>query len=256
MLVVDDEETIRWALGELFMQEGWEVHCAADGDEAVRMAAERAYDYLITDLKMPGLPGVELIRQARRQDPRLGVTVLTGYASLESAIEAVRLHAWDYVTKPCKAAELKQGVDDFLAARERRGPAGPFDDEALARFLAGEGTELLCLPPGFHRRDGAGAFGRLRRVAADLGLGPDRGEAVVQACVEAAALLDGAGDCSVRAALFEGRLLIGLVGAPNGGDEAQARLGRLREEFAVDARVRTDDGRCSIVLSEAIRDAR
>ena len=256
MLVVDDEETIRWALRELFMQDGWEVHCAEDGDQAARMVAERPYDYMITDLKMAGRSGVDVIREARRRSPRMGVTVLTGYASLETAVEALRLQAWDYVTKPCRAPDLKARVDAFFRGnggrRAGRAAPSPLDDEALAAFLRGEGTEVLRFSPTGGDGNGGEAFSRLRGIFADLGLSHERAEALVQSCVEAAALLDAGRQGSGRAGLLNGHFLISVSGTCGGASGPSERLRRVSEQFGVDARLLAGGRRCSIVLSEAI----
>ena len=125
MLIVDDEDTIRWALRELFAQDGWDVHAAADGEEALRKILECTYDFMITDLKMPGRHGVEVIGEARRLNPRMGVAVLTGYASVETAIDALRMRAWDYLTKPFDMRYLKQSIEGYfreMAARDGQGP--------------------------------------------------------------------------------------------------------------------------------------
>ena len=158
MLIVDDEETIRWALAELFMQDGWAVQCAADGEEAVRRVEEDPFEFMITDLKMPGLPGVEVVRRARRANPAMGVMVLTGYASLETAVEAVRLGAWDYVTKPCDVRYLRSRVEQFT--RERGG-----EQLRLASRTPLSLQDVEELPR--RRRHGAappGATGRGRRA--------------------------------------------------------------------------------------------
>jgi DNA-binding NtrC family response regulator len=174
MLIVDDEETIRWALRELFMSDGWEVHCAADGDEAESLVAERPYDFMITDLKMPGVSGVELIRRARAHNSEMGVMVLTGYASLETALEAIRLQAWDYVTKPCKVAYLKERIDEFFDERSSvsRGEGeGERLPEADARaFLEGSGMELLSFEALEGDEDSRRALTALREMFAHAGI--------------------------------------------------------------------------------------
>lgn len=225
MLIVDDEETIRWALRELFMQDGWAVHVAADGDEAARKVDRHGYDFMITDLKMPGASGVEVIRRARQSNPEMGVLVLTGYASLESAVQALRLRAWDYVTKPCSANDLKERVDEFVA---RRGPApspGGLPDDRAADLLHG-GTELLTLPSVRPQQNVGEALDRLGKVLRHLGLSSDRAEQVTQACLELLALLPDGVEGRLRAALLDGCLgvAIGLPGVN----------GRLTEEFLAD----------------------
>jgi ActR/RegA family two-component response regulator len=257
MLIVDDEETIRWALAELFMQEGWEVHTAADGAEAAEMAVANVYDYMITDLKMPGRPGTDVIREARSQNTRMGVTVLTGYATVETAVEAVRLGAWDYVTKPCSAAALKRRIDEFLeqaGASARRAPAvGPLGQDDLRAFAAGEGTPVLSADPSTDAEGLAAMLGHLRKAFRDLGFDPVRAQELTQACVEAiAALSDGPGLGEARVALLGGRVLVGIHhsgGPPAGLAEA---LEKLRRQFGVQAAFVSQGGGCTVVLSEAI----
>jgi CheY-like chemotaxis protein len=257
MLIVDDEETIRWALRELFMQDGWEAHCAADGDEAARLGAERTYDYMITDLRMPKRDGVETIREARQRNPRMGVTVLTGYAALETAVEALRLQAWDYVTKPCRVHALKQRVDEFfrcggLGRQRSDGPEG-LQDEDLAAVLAGAGTTLLDASPLHPAERSREALGRLRGVFSDLGLDEARSARLLQSCVEAVALLSGSdGESRGRAALYRGHVVVRLSGRPGAGEVSADVLRGLTERFGVQGRLVRDEQFLSVVMSEAI----
>ncbi len=248
MLVVDDEETIRWALRELFMQDGWRVHCAADGDEAGRLVEQNVYDFMITDLKMPGLSGVELIKRARDRNAGLGVMVLTGYATLETAIDALRLHAWDYVTKPCKVSYLKERVGAFVEDVERvsaRSRGQSLRDRDLRDFMGGAGTHLLSfevvLPD---------ALAELQRMFTHLGLAAERAADLVQLCVEAIALVaDETGGASARASLLNGYVLVGI----SGPREVQPdRLTRISARLGVDARLVHGDGTGGIVVSERI----
>lgn len=257
MLIVDDEETIRWALRELFMRDGWEVHCAEDGDEAARSIAQTAYDYMITDLKMPGRSGVEIVCEARRRSPRIGVTVLTGYASLETAIEALRLGAWDYVIKPCEAPSLKRRIEEFFARADAPAapPAsrGPLDAQDLAGSLAGAGTEVMPAAPLDGDLEADGAFERLRGVFVDLGFGSQRAAELLQSCVEAAALLSrGNGGGWGRAVVFKGHLVISVSSRCDPGQVPPEALRKVNERFKVHARMVEGDNVCSIVLSEAI----
>ncbi len=257
LLIADDEETIRWALRELFMQDGWEVHCAGDGAEAARMAAGTEYDYLISDLRMPGLSGADLLRETRRRKPDMGVTLLTGYPSLETAVEALRLGAWDYRAKPFSVLALKERVDEFCrlkrTARAGAGSCAELAEADVMAFLDGAGTQLLPACP-LHSGDGeVTAFDRLRDVFADLGFNAQRSGDVLQCCVEgAAALPEHNGDGCARAALLRGRLLVGLS-AQNGAVEAPSAASvAFAERVGVDMRIVRRDGRCTVVLSEAL----
>jgi DNA-binding response OmpR family regulator len=250
MLVVDDEETIRWALRELFLQDGWEVHCAADAEQAARLMADKTFDYVVTDLRLPGASGVELVREVRRRNPGAGVTVLTGYGSLESAVEALRLGAWDYVSKPCRLAALKERIDLFPgrdgAGREQAG-LGDRDAEV---FAAGGGTQVLQLGPFESERQSADALGGIRQMLLDLGLGPDRAGQLIQACVEAlAALPERDGGTCVRAGMLNGHALVGLRVR---GEVRPQAFETLADRFHVAGRLVRRGDESTLVLAEAI----
>lgn len=106
VLVVDDNTDFRTALIEYISSEGETVEGAPDGDEALEMFIRRPYDLIITDLNMPGLSGIELIRQIKRQNELTEFIIITGYASLDSAIEAVKIGAFDYIVKPFRMEEI------------------------------------------------------------------------------------------------------------------------------------------------------
>ena len=109
MLLVDDDEVFRERLAQALRQRGQDVVTAADGEEAVRAAGRDELAAAVVDLRMPGMTGTELVPQLLRLQPKLRVVVLTGYGSIASAVEAMRLGAHNYVSKPADA-------DDVLAA--------------------------------------------------------------------------------------------------------------------------------------------
>ncbi len=256
LLIVDDEETIRWALRELFMAEGWEVHCAGDGDEADALVAARPYDFMITDLKMPGVCGVDLIRRARRHNPPMGVMVLTGYASLETALEALRLRAWDYVTKPCKVAYLKERIEAFFADQASRGDggavAGELPPEVARPFLDGEGVEVFSFEGLDGDEESRRVLEALREVVGHAGLGLARAGQLVQLCVEAVALADGRADSLAgRVGLLNGHLVITLR-VPGLEKAAAERWRQVAENLRIAARL-VDHGEArSMVMAERI----
>lgn len=252
MLIVDDEETIRWALSELFMQDGFGVHLAADGDEAIALLEGEPYDYLITDLKMPGRSGIDVVRQARQRNPMLGVTVLTGYATLETAIEAVRLHAWDYATKPCSIWDLKERVDEFLAWRDAlRPPRESICTDHPTAALAGEGLRLLTLGEG-----GAGTVDRtftaIRELLAHLGLAADRAADLLQCCVDAWASLAQEGDGHGYACLLRGHLVIAMGNSTAGAGRAEQTAGDLAGRYALDVQAAWHEGQAFLVVCEPL----
>ena len=116
VLVVDDEPDVRELLVEYFRNKGLAVATATDGRAAVS-AIERdpsRYNFVITDLALPGVDGLAVLRTARVANPSAYVVIITGYASLDSAIQAVRLGAYDYVTKPFSLGQM-----DVILARVR-----------------------------------------------------------------------------------------------------------------------------------------
>src|SRR5689334_1599513 len=100
ILVVDDEVSARSGLEKLLRQEGFEVDVAIDGVNALQIAAERPPDVVVTDLKMPNMDGVELLKKIREQDRDLPVIMATAFGDVGSAVTAMREGADDYLTKP------------------------------------------------------------------------------------------------------------------------------------------------------------
>jgi DNA-binding NtrC family response regulator len=126
VLVVDDELEIRELLTDFFHQRSLSVTSAADGRAAI-LAIERApsqFGLVLTDLKLPGCDGLEVLARARRVNPSMAVVIITGYSSLDSAIQAVRLGAYDYLTKPFALGQLeillKRVTDRFALESENR----------------------------------------------------------------------------------------------------------------------------------------
>lgn len=109
VLVVDDEPDIRELLAEYFRERGYEVTTAGDGRAAIA-AIERApsrYGLILTDLQLPGADGLAVLTAARAANPHVYVVIITGFASLDSAIQAVRLGAYDYLTKPFSLGQIE-----------------------------------------------------------------------------------------------------------------------------------------------------
>ncbi len=120
ILVVDDEANARSALAELLREEGYLVETAADGFKALPKLDEFDPELVITDLKMPGLDGMGLMRKALEQDPERAVIMMTAFGAVETAVAAVRAGAADYLTKPIDFNELSLIVDRALERRRLR----------------------------------------------------------------------------------------------------------------------------------------
>ncbi|NWG18574.1 MAG: response regulator transcription factor [Chloroflexi bacterium] len=110
ILVVDDEGAIRYSVSKTLQRVGYEVDEAATGEEALEMMAKREYDVVLTDIRMPGLTGVELLKRIKDISPDAIVILMTGYASLGTAVESLRLGAHDYLIKPSSSQDIRQSV--------------------------------------------------------------------------------------------------------------------------------------------------
>jgi len=100
VLLADDEKTIQVTLGDALEDEGHDVTVAKDGLEARRCIEERTFDVVITDLKMPGMPGMEVLRLVKSRSPETEVIVMTGYGTIETAVDAMKSGAYEYILKP------------------------------------------------------------------------------------------------------------------------------------------------------------
>jgi DNA-binding NtrC family response regulator len=124
VLVVDDEVNARNALTELLRDEGYAVDAAADGFKALGKMADFAPDLVLTDLKMPGMDGIQLLEKIREHDPDLPVVMMTAFGEVETAVSAMRAGARDYLPKPVNVGELSVIVGREMAGRKLRVEAG------------------------------------------------------------------------------------------------------------------------------------
>jgi two-component system response regulator PilR (NtrC family) len=117
VLVVDDEKTICETLAWCLQQEGHQVCTADSGEEALRLMGTQEFDLIITDIIMPGMDGLDVLQKARELNPRAVVILVTAYATVETAVRALREGASDYVLKPFKLDDLKFRVQRLLEYR-------------------------------------------------------------------------------------------------------------------------------------------
>lgn len=110
ILVVDDEANVLLTTSSILRHEGYDVDAVADGASALLAIRERYYDLVLTDLSMPGVDGLAVLAEVRKRSPGTVTVMITGYGSVESAIEAVHLGAYEYLLKPTEVADLKQAV--------------------------------------------------------------------------------------------------------------------------------------------------
>ena len=113
VLVVDDEEIIRNFLSEV-LGDKYDVSLASDGDEAIEQIKKRRFDLIITDLKMPRLPGEEVVKFAQQRDPTSKVIVISGFSSLYTVSQSINNGACAFIAKPFSIKELIQTVADAV----------------------------------------------------------------------------------------------------------------------------------------------
>lgn len=121
-LVVDDEESMRYFLTRALRKKGWEVDAVGTGEEGIAALADRAPDVVLLDLKLPGKDGIEVLGEIRRLRPGTVVVMMTGYGTVERALEAMRLGAADFVTKPFRVEDVLGKID---SARRKGAPDRP-----------------------------------------------------------------------------------------------------------------------------------
>ncbi len=117
ILVVDDEESIREFLEIMLKKEGYEVTTAEDGAKAKEILTKKSFDMIISDMQMPNLTGIELLRHVRESYPDIVFMIITAFGTTETAVEAMKLGAYDYLTKPFKIDEVRLNIANALRSK-------------------------------------------------------------------------------------------------------------------------------------------
>jgi putative two-component system response regulator len=120
ILLVDDEESVRVAIGKFLRRRGYDVEVADRGDAALERLAERSFTLMVCDVRMPGMNGLALLRQALEIEPDLGVVMMSAVNDAATATEALSLGAMTYLTKPAELARLQGAVEQVLHKRQMR----------------------------------------------------------------------------------------------------------------------------------------
>ena len=118
ILIADDEDTLRENLAQVLQEEGFDVISCPDGAQALRALKSRSVDAIITDLRMPGLSGMELIGRARKMTPDVTIMVITAFGEVATAVEAMKKGASDYICKPLMFDELIFKLKRLLAQED------------------------------------------------------------------------------------------------------------------------------------------
>lgn len=157
VLVVDDERGVRRTLEFLLAKEGFEVSLAASGEEAVARFEEQPADLVLTDLRMGDMSGLDVVREVKQRSPQTEVIVMTAYGCIDTAVEAMKLGATDYITKPAKNDEILLKVRKALDGRSLRSEV----QQLRAEVKGGAGLNALVANSPSMRE----VLGRIQKVA-------------------------------------------------------------------------------------------
>jgi len=156
VLIVDDEPNLRKILAAQLSRDGYDVLLAEDGEQGLQLLRENHIDLVVTDLKMPKVDGMTLLREALRETPELPIVMITAHGTVDTAVEALKLGAFDYLTKPFDKDEVRQVVAKALKTRQLA------DEEATqeVKDVPGARFGIIGQSPGLTE-----IYGVLERVA-------------------------------------------------------------------------------------------
>ena len=155
ILVVDDELFVRELLLEFLGKQGFEVHLAECGEKAVEVAKSIPVQIALIDLKMPGMDGIQTLKELKKISPEILSIIMTGYPTIESAVEALRSGACDYVIKPFKLNELRASIEKAIKEHqlkyeidELKGKIRNLEDELKNYQKGSKNSDHLKFNPG------------------------------------------------------------------------------------------------------------
>ena len=120
VLIVDDEDIVRVSCQRILVPEGYEVMSAGSATEGFAMLADGPIDVVLTDLKMPDIDGIEVLRRVKEEWPDTEVIVITGYQTINTAVQAIKLGAFDYIEKPFVPEDIVEVIEKAIAHRRER----------------------------------------------------------------------------------------------------------------------------------------
>lgn len=135
MLLVDDEPDLRQVLYQGLSKDGYRVEIAANAEEALRILSEKPFDLVLTDLQMPGASGLDLIVSLKAHHPDCLSIVMTGHATLDAAIEAIKLGAYDFIQKPFRIEDLEAVLDRAFESLELKRQMENYQQNLERRML-------------------------------------------------------------------------------------------------------------------------
>ena len=147
ILIVDDEKNYLVVLEALLSPEGYEIMTSDKAQEALRLIQECDIDLVLTDMKMPGMTGMELLEEAKKIKPEVPVIMMTAYGTIEMAVEAMKKHAYDYITKPFQNEELKltihKALENYRLVKENRRLSEALSERFGYRNIVGKSKPML-----------------------------------------------------------------------------------------------------------------
>lgn len=157
ILVVDDEESIREFLEIMLKKEGYEITLAEDGQKAKELVQKKSFDLIISDLQMPNLTGIELLKYMRQNYPEVLFMMITAFGTTETAVEAMKMGAYDYLTKPFKIDEVRINIANALKSKNLE-----FENRSLKKELNKEFSfqNIIGNSPAMHH-----VFDLIKRVS-------------------------------------------------------------------------------------------
>lgn len=149
LLIVEDEETLRESLKRVFIREGYEVDTVKSAEVALKIFEGKPYDLIITDIILPGINGIELLKKFKEHNPENIIIIITAFASLETAVEALRAGAYDYVVKPIIHEEIKRIVRNAVREKALKAENLMLKKQIEERYdfdkIIGQSNEILSL---------------------------------------------------------------------------------------------------------------
>jgi len=134
-LVIDDEQIVLDSVSQILIDENYEVDVSLSGREGLDWAIERPYDIVLTDIRMPDIGGMRVLRDVKRIKPSLPVVIITGYATTKSAVQAMKLGAADYIEKPFEPEQLLDSVSRALGISSEGEEQGLIHKDEMAKVL-------------------------------------------------------------------------------------------------------------------------
>jgi DNA-binding NtrC family response regulator len=120
ILLVDDEERFRTTLAKLLTVRGLDVTTLGSGQEALEELGRQSFDVILLDVRMPGMNGIETLAEIKKINPDIEVIILTGHASVDAAVDIMKLGGYDYLLKPCSVEELTDKIDGAFERKQAR----------------------------------------------------------------------------------------------------------------------------------------